>query len=93
MLDTSNRSIHNWSHEPRWAEVLDTLDYEGERHFRVQPRRDTHENPNFEAVESAYLEALEQGVPKKNIVAHVAKITGTKVWTVRYWAGKYGWDT
>lgn len=92
LLDTSKRSIHRWSKEPLWHQTLDTLGYEGERNFRVHPARDSVENPNFEVVETAYLAAIEQGVPKHKRVSLVSEQTGVKDWTVRYWAGKFGWD-
>ena len=39
LLDTSERSVHRWAKEDLWEEVLQTLNYEGERNFRVKPRR------------------------------------------------------
>ena len=92
VLGTTQRTIHRWSKEPRWPQTLDTLGYESERNFRVQPARDTRENPNFETVEGAYREAQEQGVPKHKRVSLVADQTGVKAWTVRNWAKRFGWD-
>ena len=39
LLDTSERSIHRWAEREKWEEVLQTLNYEGERNFRVKPTR------------------------------------------------------
>lgn len=39
LLDTSERSVHRWAEREKWEEVLQTLNYEGERHFRVKPTR------------------------------------------------------
>ena len=39
LLDTSERSVHRWAKEDLWEDVLRTLNYEGERHFRVKPTR------------------------------------------------------
>ena len=70
LLESSYRSIHRWSkEEPRWIEVLDTLGYEGERNFRVQPARDTQDNPNFEKARIAYREAQKQGIPARKLVS------------------------
>ena len=92
LLDTTKRTVHRWSKESLWHQTLDTLGYEGERHFRVQPARSIQENPNFETVEGAYREARAQGVPKHKRVSLVSKQTGVNDWTVRNWAKKFGWD-
>ena len=39
LLNTSERTVHRWAKEDLWEEVLKTLDYKGERNFRVKPRR------------------------------------------------------
>ena len=39
LLDTSERSVHRWAEREKWEEVLQTLNYEGERNFRVKPTR------------------------------------------------------
>ena len=93
LLDTTNRSVHRWSKEPLWHEVLDTLGYEGERNFRVQPVRDIQGNPNFVHVKTAYEQAQREGVPKHRRVRRVAEQTGVKDGTIRYWVRRYGWDT
>ena len=92
LLGTTERTVHRWSKESLWHQTLDTLGYESERNFRVQPARDSVENPNFEVVETAYLAAIEQGVPKHKRVSLVSKQTGVNDWTVRNWAKKFGWD-
>ena len=33
LLDTSERSVHRWAEREKWEEVLQTLNYEGERNF------------------------------------------------------------
>ena len=94
MLDTSDRSVHRWSHEPLWHQTLDTLGYEGERNFRVQPARDPErDDDTYQPMKTAYLQAISDEVPKAQRASHVAEITGQKAWKVRYWARRYGWDT
>lgn len=39
LLNTSERNVHRWAERDKWEEVLKTLNYEGERNFRVKPRR------------------------------------------------------
>ena len=94
ILGTARSSIHRWSKSPRWSEVLETLGYEGERHFRVQSRRDAQrENADdFDAVKVAYEQAQDTGVPKWKISSIVSNQTGVKYWKVRQWARDNGWD-
>ena len=94
MLDCARSSVYRWSKAPRWTEVLDTLNYEGERHFRVMAARDAdRENAEaFEAVKVAYEQAVREGVPKSKISGRVAAQTGVKYWKVRALARRYGWS-
>ena len=39
LLNTTERNVHRWAKREKWEEVLKTLNYEGERNFRVKPRR------------------------------------------------------
>ena len=39
LLNTTERNVHRWAQREKWEEVLQTLNYEGERNFRVKPRR------------------------------------------------------
>ena len=39
LLNTTERTVHRWAAREKWKEVLKTLKYEGERNFRVKPRR------------------------------------------------------
>ena len=39
LLNTTERTIHRWAAREKWEEVLKTLNYEGQRNFRVKPRR------------------------------------------------------
>ena len=39
LLNTTERTVHRWAEREKWEEVLQTLNYEGERNFRVKPRR------------------------------------------------------
>lgn len=39
LLNTTERTVHRWAERDKWEEVLQTLNYEGERNFRVKPRR------------------------------------------------------
>lgn len=39
LLNTTERTVHRWAQRDKWEEVLQTLNYKGERNFRVKPRR------------------------------------------------------
>ena len=39
ILNTTERTVHRWAAREKWEEILLTLNYEGERNFRVKPRR------------------------------------------------------
>ena len=39
LLNTTERNVHRWAQRDKWEEVLQTLNYKGERNFRVKPRR------------------------------------------------------
>ena len=39
LLKTTERTVHRWAEREKWEEVLQTLNYEGERNFRVKPTR------------------------------------------------------
>ena len=39
LLNTTERTVHRWAAREKWEEVLHTLSYEGERNFRIHPRR------------------------------------------------------
>ena len=40
LLNTSERNVHRWAKEELWDHVLQTLNYKGERNFRVDTRRE-----------------------------------------------------
>ena len=94
MLDCAKSSVYRWWKSPLWTQVLDTLGYEGEKHFRVMPARDAdRENAEaFEVVKTAYEQAQWDGVPRSRISRRVAEQTGVKYWKVREMARKYRWD-
>ena len=39
LLNTTERNVHRWAARDKWEEVLSVLNYEGQRNFRVKPRR------------------------------------------------------
>ena len=36
LLKTTERTVHRWAEQEKWEEVLTTLNYKGERNFRVR---------------------------------------------------------
>ena len=37
LLNTTGRNFHQWAEREKWKGVLETLGYEGDRNFRLQP--------------------------------------------------------
>ena len=37
LLNTTERNFHRWAEREKWKGVLETLGYEGDRNFRLQP--------------------------------------------------------
>ena len=91
-LNTTERNIYRWAERARWKEVLDTLGYTGERHFRVRPARDMQASPDFEKARQAYRAAQDQGVPKHKLASTVGEQIGIKSERVREWARTFGWN-
>ena len=93
LLNTSERTVHRWAERDKWEEVLQTLNYEGERNFRVKPSRDSQSEAGeiFEKAREAYQEALKAGEPKHKLAAIASNATGLPAQTIHYWAMKHGW--
>lgn len=92
-LNTTERNIHRWAEKARWAEVLQTLGYTGERHFRVRPARDMQSSPEFERAKTLYRRARQDGVPKHKLATTVGTQIGIKSERVRGWAKTFNWNT
>ena len=92
MLNTTERNVHRWAERDRWDEVLQTLQYEGERNFRVRPARAMKANPNFEKARTAYQDARQNGIPKHKRAAIVSNALGIGYRTVLEWAKAFDWN-
>ena len=92
LLNTSERNIHRWAERDRWNEVLEILQYTGERNFRVRPAREMQNNPDFEKARTAYQDARENGIPKHKRATIVSNELGIGYRTVLEWAKVFGWN-
>ena len=92
LLNTTERNIHRWAERECWDEVLQTLDYQGERNFRVRPARDMKSSPGFEKAKTAYCVAQDRGMPKHKLASTVGETTGINSRKVREWAKVFGWN-
>ena len=82
IMDTSERNIHRWAKTGRWAKTLKSIDYKGERNFRVKPRRSN--DPLVTA--AALLFAT-----RTRDAEEIAKIMDTSERNVREWAKTGRW--
>ena len=89
----STDAVYQWAKTPEWAFALDIFNYDGDRDFARQPRRDTERDAGevFEKARDAYFKALNAGVPVRKIATLVAKSLGLKRQRVYLWAKRYGW--
>ncbi len=92
MLDTTERNIHRWAERERWDEVLEILQYTGERNFRVRPARNMKSNPAFEKAKNAYNHARENGIPRHKRASLISNELGIGYRTVLGWAKAFGWN-
>ena len=83
LLNTSERSVHRWAKEELWEKVLQSLNYEGERNFRVKPKRST----DTLITAAARLFATHTRDPKE-----IAKLLNTKERSIRRWAKSEIWE-
>ena len=93
LLDTTERSVHRWAKTDVWETVLKTLDYEGERNFRVKPNRDSQREvgETFEKAREAYQEAIKAGEPKHKLATLASNAVGIPARRIHYWAMTHGW--
>lgn len=93
LLNTSERSVHRWAERDKWEEVLQTLNYEGERNFRVKSSRDTESEAGeiFKKAREVYQEALRAGEPKHKLATIAGKAVGLPSRKIHDWAVRHGW--
>ena len=93
LLDTSERSVHRWAKTDVWETVLKTLNYEGERNFRVKPNRDSQREVGeiFEKAHDAYQEAIKAGEPKHKLATVTSNAVGIPARKIHDWAMTHGW--
>ena len=83
LLNTSERSIHRWAKSELWEQTLQTLGYEGERNFRIKPKRST----DTLITAAARLFATHTRDPKE-----IANLLNTKERSIRRWAKSEIWE-
>ena len=83
LLNTSERSIHRWAKSELWEQTLQSLGYEGERNFRIKPKRST----DTLITAAARLFATHTRDPKE-----IANLLNTKERSIRRWAKSEIWE-
>ena len=89
----STDAIYKWAKTPEWEFALSVFNYDGDRDFARQPRRDTERDAGkvFEEARAVYFKAMDAGVPVRRIASLVVKSLGLKRQRVYLWAKRYGW--
>ena len=83
LLDTSERSVHRWAKEELWEKVLQSLNYEGERNFRVKPKRST---------DTLITAAARLFATHTRDAKEIANLLNTKERSIRRWAKSEIWE-
>lgn len=93
ILDTTPRTIGRWSKLPVWHEVLDTLEYAGDRSFRRRPKRDIKRESGDQITytHEVWTELIKEGCHPRNAARLTAERTGLPVPKVRRWEHRFGW--
>ena len=99
-LKTSERNVKRWAKDAEWKIALESINYQGDRSFRVkkQGRDPQRDNPElFERVRKQYIANLKDsntGWECARITAEALKSKGTEILPRRVWnwAKKYDWE-
>ena len=93
-FDVKDRTIRRWAETPQWENALNVFGYEGERGFETQPLRDTQRDAGdtYEVAKSAYLEAVQNGIPPHQRASIVSQSAGITPRRARNWAKRFGWE-
>ena len=93
LLNTSERSVHRWAETDIWDTVLETLNYEGERNFRVKSNRDSQREAGelFEKAREAYQAAIRSGQPAHKLASSASSAVGLPAQRIHYWAMTHNW--
>ena len=93
LLDTSERSVHRWAKTDVWETVLKTLNYKGQRNFRVKSNRDSQREVGeiFEKAREAYQDAIRSGVPTHKLATLASNAVGIPARKIHDWAMTHGW--
>ena len=83
LLNTSERSVHRWAKEELWEKVLQSLNYEGERNFRVKPKRST---------DTLITAAARLFATHTRDAKEIANLLNTKERSIRRWAKSELWE-
>ena len=90
----TDRTVQRWAETPEWQNALDVFGYEDDRSFEIQPFRDTQRDAGevFNNAREAYIQAIQEGVPKHRRATVTAEAVGLKPRRIRQWARRFKWE-
>ena len=83
LLNTSDRNIRRWAESELWEQTLQSLGYDGERNFRVKPKRST---------DTLITAAARLFATHTRDAQEIAKLLNTQARSVRRWAKTDLWE-
>jgi transposase len=89
LVGRNERQIIRWSKLPEWEQVLELLDYQGDRSFRQQPTRKI-DTKQVEATHQVWL-GFKKDKGVRNAARLTSEATGINLATVRSWERRFGW--
>ena len=87
------RTVTKWAKTDAWKEGLTAVGYTGETSFQKKPTRDAERDNTelFVKTRTAYLDAVEYGLPPHKWASAAAEAVGLPRIYVHHWAKRHGW--
>ena len=90
LVGRSPRQIIRWSKLSEWEQVLELLDYQGDRSFRTKPTR-AYNQDEIASTHEVYKQVIKEGTKPHNAAQITSKRTGLPVARIREWSRRFGW--
>jgi uncharacterized protein YjcR len=90
LVGRSPRQVIRWSKLQQWEQVLELLDYQGDRSFRTKPTRAYNEE-QVAYCHEVYTQIIREGTPPRNAARLTSERTGLPVARIREWSRRFGW--
>lgn len=94
IVERDPRTLSRWSDTQTWHDVLEVLDFEGDRaSLRQQPPRDIQRESGdqIESTHAVYRQLIKEGCNPRNAARQTSERTGLPLSRVRQWERRFGW--